>query len=158
MENFDLIYKMLWLDEGLQYRPYDDATGKRIKAPKGNVTIGIGHNLDASPLPSECVKLLLKIDAEVAELAARDILGKLHWASLSTNRKLALINMAFSLGESRLSKFVNMIEAIRKHAWLLAGEHLKRSKWAVQVDPNAVPGTGRDDRVYALLVYDRFDY
>jgi GH24 family phage-related lysozyme (muramidase) len=158
MESFDLIYKMLWLDEGLHSRPYDDATGKRIKAPKGNVTIGIGHNLDALPLPLVIISKLLQIDAERAELSARKVLGFLHWESLSTNRRLALINLAFSVGESGLAGFVNMLEAIRKHAWLAAGEHLKRSKWFEQVDPNAAPGAGRDDRVYALLVYDRFDY
>lgn len=158
MELFDLAYKMLWLDEGLKTQPYDDATGKRIKAPRGNVTIGIGHNLDANPMPLVCTRMLFQSDYDRAHLAARKVLGVLHWETLSQNRRLALINLAFNMGEKGLSGFTSMLDSIRKHAWLAAGEHLKRSKWFEQVDPTAAPGSGRDDRVYALLVYDRFDY
>ena len=38
--------RLLAIQEGNVLHPYDDETGMRVKAPKGHITIGHGHNLD----------------------------------------------------------------------------------------------------------------
>lgn len=151
-------YQMLTRDEGVVRTPYDDATGLPIKAPKGNVTIGVGHNLDAKPLSNGAILAILTDDVEEATLVAQDIVGLAVWAKLSLNRRLALINLAFSLGPSGLRSFKKMLAAVAGSDWSKAGSELRNSLWARQVDTAQVPNQGRDDRVVRLLEDDEYEY
>lgn len=152
------IFVMLARDEGVRYKPYDDKTRKDIKAPIGSVTLGIGRNLDAKPLSNALVLAILREDVADAIADAKSVIGESLFESLSANRKLALINLAFNLGRSRLAGFTRMIRAIKSGQWTVAGQELRDSQWWYDVDPKQQPGEGRDDRVYNLLVRDRYDY
>lgn len=152
------IYSMLTRDEGLQRVPYDDFTGNPVRAPKGNLTIGVGHNLDSKPLSNAVILLLLSEDVDGAIATAIDVVGTEVWNKLSENRKLALINLAFNMKPQSLRSFKHMLYAIRKEDWVSAGRELRESLWARQVDPKQQPNQGRDDRVVNLLEKDQYDY
>lgn len=152
-----LAYIMLYQDEGCIGYPYDDATGKTVPAPVGKLSIGIGHNLDAAHLCNAAIKAQFEHDLRTAQAIARRVLGPMPYDRLSQFRRLAVINLAFSLGEAGLSKFKDTLAAIRAEDWEKAGSQLKQSLWWRQVDPKQVKGLGRDDRVFKLLVHDSFD-
>src|ERR1700761_2588034 len=60
----------LKLDEGYETYPYDDETGLRVRAPKGNITIGYGTNLDAGLSDEEAdILMTLRILASEAKLS-----------------------------------------------------------------------------------------
>jgi len=157
-EFYRLAFQMLSLDEGVQRRPYDDATGKVIKAPEGNVTIGVGHNLDANPISNAVMLALLTEDVNEAIQAAKEILGSTAWDQLSLNRKLGLINLTFSVGGSGLRRFKKMIAAIIRKDWSTVGQELGSSLWTRQVNRNKTLGKGRDYRVIKLLKDDEYEY
>lgn len=151
-------FEMLTQDEGVKRTAYDDATGKVIKAPEGNVSIGVGHNLDAKPLSNSIILAILKEDVNEAMATAIEVVGPEIWDKLSANRRLALINLTFSMGGQGLKSFRRMLAAIIKSDWAGAGDELKGSLWATQVDRNQKPNQGRDDRVLRLLRDDIYEY
>jgi GH24 family phage-related lysozyme (muramidase) len=106
--NFAKAKRMLLQDEGLRRVCYDCGTGKPLFAPVGHTTLGIGHNLDAHPLSNEVIDLLLKEDIERAEREAAAVIDAEIYETLSENRKLGLINLAFNLGEAGLRDFDRM--------------------------------------------------
>ncbi len=148
---------MLSLDEGDRDRPYDDKTQLRVRAPVGNITIGRGRNLDAKPLSRAAIEFLFDEDLNDALQIAVDFVGIGCWERLTENRQLALLNLAFNIG-NRLRTFQKMLAAIKAEDYPIAGLELRRSLWALQVDPKERPGIGRDDRVINLLEKDRYDY
>ena len=148
---------MLKTDEGTCSRPYDDATGKPVVA-KGKVTLGVGHNCNAKPLPQAVIDLLLDLDIDDAVREAIGAVGENLFNSLTTNRRLALVNLAFNLGGTGLAKFKQMIAALKVHDYAWAGAHLRDSLWAIQVDPKQQPNAGRDDRVIRLITEDYYAY
>ena len=152
------IFDMLALDEGIERRPYDDSTGKAVKAPVGNLTIGVGRNLDAKPLSNSIILAILKEDVNDAIQDVKAIIGERVWELLSDNRKMALINLAFSLGERGLRKFQRMLTAIIENDFKKAGDELQQSLWAKQVDRRNSPLEGRDYRVIRLLRDDIYEY
>lgn len=154
----ELAYNMLTVDEGNTAHAIDDANGKPVKAPKGKLTIGIGHNLEAKPLSAAVRRMIFEEDLDDAVREAVNVVGENFFNSLTTNRRLALVNLAFNLGETGLAKFKNMIGALKVHDYLMAGAHLRDSLWADQVDPNRRPNQGRDDRVIRLITEDYYDY
>jgi len=155
--NVDKASLMLSIDEGDRDRPYDDATGEEISAPKGNVTIGVGHNTDANPLSTAVRRLILYEDIEIALRSCRQLLGT-TWDGLSEHRRLGILNLMFNLGYSRLSRFPLFLAAVKKGNWSEAEVQLRNSLWAAQVDPRKIPGQGRDDRVIALICRDEYAY
>lgn len=150
--------EMLSRDESPRRTPYDDATGKPIKAPVGHVTIGIGRNLEARPLSNQVMMMILREDVDEATRDARAVLGNETWESLTENRKLGFINLAFNLGRIGLQGFRKLIAATQAGDWLKAGEELRTSLWARQVDPMQIVNKGRDDRVIKLIRDDIYDY
>lgn len=150
--------QMLSRDEGSRNYPYDDATGYPVKAPLGNLTVGIGHNLDSKPLSDTVIYCILSEDIDIATNTAIDIIGHETWDKLSENRKLALINLAFNMRPQSLRSFKHMLEAIRSDDWETAGKELRDSLWSRQVDPRQHLNQGRDDRVIKLLEKDEYDY
>ena len=152
------IFRMLSRDEGIKGYPYDDVTGLPVRAPRGNLTIGVGHNLDSKPLSDRVLFFILSEDADAAMDTAIDVVGVEVWDRLSENRKLALINLAFNMKPQSLRSFRDMLEAIRIGNWAVAGAELRESLWARQVDPKHIINQGRDDRVIKLLEKDEYDY
>lgn len=134
---------MLVRDEGYSRFPY--------KCTAGAITIGIGHNLEATPLPEPVILALLGIDIDEAEKTAKRLYGAELFESLSDNRKLALLNLCFNLGFQRLSQFFETNELIKATKWKEAAAQLLKSKYATQVKSRA-------SRIAEMLEHDTFPY
>lgn len=122
---------MLIKDEGYVTYPYDDATGKRVKAPIGNTTIGIGINLDEGITFDEaeylCIKRIRAIERELSRLPFYD--------SLDIVRKYVIINLSFNLGVKGMMGFKKMLAHIENANYKIASDELLNSKAARQL-PN----------------------
>lgn len=77
-------------------------------------------------------------DYSIAESAARTVIGASIWMHLTEPRQCVLTDMAFNIGQARLGKFVNMLDAIRKSQWQRASDELLDSVYAKQVKGRAI--------------------
>lgn len=123
-------------DEGVKYSVYKDT--------KGIPTVGVGHNLQASPLPSGWKYPLT--DAQVDALLTKDLevvfkaLEK-NWPwykNLSDARQRVLANMCFNMGEGVLGTFKNTLKLIQTGKYSEAADAMLKSLWAKQVQGRAV--------------------
>ena len=108
--------------EGYRERLYTDS--------EGVPTIGIGRNL-LKGLSRDEVFYLFNNDVKEAESTARKLVPVFD--QLSDNRKAVILNLAFNLGETRLSKFVKALNAINNLRYEEAAKELKNSLWYHQV-------------------------
>jgi Phage lysozyme. len=136
IDDFEIAKSMLIRDEGDQRHVYECGTGLRVYAEQGYLTIGIGHNLDARPLSDAVRDLLFSEDWAIALSACQSLYP--HYSRFSQARRLALLNMAFNLGERRLGKFTKMNEAINSERWEDAAKEAADSLWFYQVKGRAV--------------------
>lgn len=125
-------------DENGRHRAY--------RCPAGKLTIGYGHNLDASPIPG------LNARSHISEEEARGILTNdvaLAWMQLtqrlpwvaaldSQARKAALINMAFNLGIKGLLSFKKTLALMERGNFTDAAKEMGNSRWAHQVGQRAI--------------------
>lgn len=125
----------LRIDEGVRYSPYRDT--------KGFLTVGVGHNLDASPLPDgwaypltdDMVDVLLGSDLQNV---FDDLDSALPWwADLNDARQRVICNMCFNLGLTKLLGFVNTLTAMRQGRYADAARGMLNSAWASQVGNRA---------------------
>lgn len=118
-------------EEGLRLIPYDDATGKPVRAGgvlRGQLTIGYGRNLTGRGITMEEAESLL--DHDLIDLA-RDLPRLLpFWSQLDPARQLVLADMAFNLGLPRLLKFEKTLRLVAGGAYAEAAEEMLRSDWA----------------------------
>lgn len=107
----------------------------------GLLTGGIGHLLrqneiaqypEGTPISDEQIEKWYNEDSISATKIAQKLMGD-GWSELSEIRKRALIDLSYNLGESRLSKFVNFLNAMKKQDYQTAGQELRSSKWFGQV-------------------------
>lgn len=107
----------------------------------GLLTGGIGHLLrqnevsnfpEGSPISDEQIEKWYNEDVVSATKIAQKLSGDV-WGDLSEIRKRAIIDLAYNLGEQRLSKFVNFWAAFKKKDFQTAGQELQNSKWYGQV-------------------------
>ena len=125
-------------DEGVRYRPYLDTS----IPPKW--TVGVGHNLSASPLPAGWTYPLN--DAQVNQLLASDIADTMHqldvhlpwWRSMDEVRQRVICNLCYNLGLNGLLGFHNALAAMQSHAYVTAAADLKASEWCGEVGARAV--------------------
>ena len=115
--------RLLTLHEGRRDRPYKDS--------EGNLTIGIGHNLDAKPLSDRVIDLIFEDDIADAIADLNRVLP--WWVTLSDNRQIVIVDMCFNLGIGRLLKFSKTIAALQAKDWETAADEMLDSKWARQV-------------------------
>jgi lysozyme len=141
--NLQLLEAELRRDEGVRYMPYLDTS----KPPK--LTVGVGHNIDISPLPAGWTFPLT--DAQVNQLLARDIatsVAKLDaslpwWNQLSDVRMRCLANMVFNMGIGSASTgkgllgFKNALGAMQRGSFAIAAAAMLNSTWATQVGARA---------------------
>lgn len=125
--------KMLTAEEGYRKYPYDCQTGKRVSAPHGKLTVGVGRNLEAKPLSDEVIALMLTEDIAEAEAACRVLYP--HFEDFKDGRKLALVSMMFQLGAKGMLGFKKMNEAIEVFDWETAANEALKSKWAIDDTP-----------------------
>lgn len=121
------LINLLVTHEGLRLKPYRD--------PVGKLTIGVGRNLDDVGITEEEALYLLKNDIN-------RVLGFLStrydwWSALTVNRKMALVDMCFNLGETRFRTFKRMIKALEQGDYEKAADEMLDSKWARQVKGRA---------------------
>lgn len=130
-----LLNKELRRDEGVEYTVYIDTVG----VP----TTGVGHNLNAKPLPEGWAYPLT--DDQVDQLLADDV-GDVFkdldrvlpwWRNMSYARQRVLANMCFNLGIPRLSGFKNTLAAMEQGRYTTAAAGMMSSKWAEQVGKRA---------------------
>jgi len=125
--------KMLIKQEALRLRTYRCTAGK--------LTIGIGHNLDANPLPGFYEdmppitnEVAMKILADDIDACRQECVKTfLFFNSLDSVRQDALINLCFNMGMHVLLQFKNTLKAIADHRWEDADKGLESSLWAKQV-------------------------
>ncbi|MAL41377.1 glycoside hydrolase family protein [Thalassospira sp.] len=135
----DHLVKDLQRDEDIRLFVYDDATGQPIVSGYtvvGHPTIGVGRLLtsDRGISTVEALELLeTDLDIVFKELDR----SFPWWRGLSENRQRALANMAFNLGIPRLSKFQNMLAALKRGDYQLAADEAMNSRWAKQVGARA---------------------
>lgn len=138
----DKAKKMLLTDEGLRLKPYRCTAGK--------LTIGYGRNLDDVGISERIADEMLKEDLDVAKKICQRIFGTL-FDTWSENRQLGWINLAFNLGQVRLSKFKNTIRAAQIEDWFEVENGLRQSLWFKQVK-------GRAERVIGMICHETFPY
>lgn len=100
------------------------------RCPAGALTIGYGHNLDASPvdglgegsrITEEEARHLLAADIHVFQ---RTVFAAFPWlASVSEARAGACLNMAFNMGLGTLKKFRFMLNAMQNGDWMNAARY-----------------------------------
>ena len=130
----------LSLDEGRRAYPYLDS--------RGIETVGIGHNLIASPLPGQTYPLT---DMQIDAIFARDVsstVAKLDsylpwWRSMSDARQRAMIDMTFNLGIGRpgagtgILAFNTFLSLMKSGNYVAASRDLVYTLWARQVGTRA---------------------
>lgn len=85
-------------EEGLKLKPYDDATGKPVVAPVGNLSWGIGFNLMVCGSP-ELFEVILRHLAGILDAQ----LSALPWYLNSPpGPQSAFLDVAYNEGESHL--------------------------------------------------------
>lgn len=148
--NLDLLKRELIRDEGLRLKPYPDS--------KGISTIGVGHNLEASPLVGDigerftAAGCITEADAEAILCAdiggCTALLDKYlpWWAKLDDARQNALANMAFNMGvgpseeqpDGKLLQFKNSLALLERGDYAKAAANFAMSAWYRQVGQRAV--------------------
>jgi lysozyme len=123
----DIATRTIKAHEGLRLHPY--------KCTSGKITIGYGRNLDDVGISQSDADHFLKEDIKKAHKAAKTLFDSFN--ELNPRRQAVLIDMAFNLGMTRLSKFKKMIEAVNYHDYEKAAHEMLDSKWAVQVGNRA---------------------
>ena len=123
----DELLEMLMEHEGF--------SGEAYLCPTGYLTIGYGHNLDAKPISKKVSLMILKEDIGDAIRDLYGIFPELY--KYSTNRRMALIDLMFNLGMTRLLKFVKFIAAVKADNWDEAADQLIDSEWHNQTGGRA---------------------
>jgi lysozyme len=124
----DICRAQLAVDEGDRLKPYRCSDGK--------LSIGIGRNLDDNGIRPDERDLMFSNDLNEADITARTLVPS--FAQLSDNRRAALVNMSFNMGQQRLSGFKNMLAAVASGDFNRAADEMLSSKWATQVGQRAV--------------------
>jgi lysozyme len=133
--NLALLISELRLDEGVRYVPYNDT--------EGIPTVGVGHNLQASPLPDVWSYPLT--DDEVNQLLTNDLQNVFTalnnnlqwWTDLSDVRQRVLCNMCFQMGIGGLLGFRNTLKAVQSGNYGQAATGMLNSEWADQTPSRA---------------------
>jgi lysozyme len=125
--------------ESMKLKPYLDCCGKFwrdcVCPAKGNLTIGVGRNLDTMGISSQ--EALLLLDADESRVLGEA--GTFNWFNaLDQVRQDAFCDMLFNLGLSRFCGFKRLIAAFEKNDMQSAASEMLNSKWAAQVKGRAV--------------------
>ncbi|MDE3023097.1 MAG: glycoside hydrolase family protein [Pseudomonadota bacterium] len=134
-ENLALLDQELRRDEGVRNMPYKDSRGFN--------TVGVGHNIDAKPLPSDWTFPLS--DTQINQLLNDDLQDTFEeldhylgwWDSLDDVRQRVLANMCFNMGIGVLLEFTNTLADIKAQNWEAAAYGMLHSLWAKEVGPRA---------------------
>ena len=132
-EIFQKAYDSIQKHEGVVYAIYKDHLGHR--------TFGVGHLITEADeeweLPEETtVNEDRVIDVYMGDLATAFTTVKRLVPDICSHPEdvqLVLTNMAFNLGQQRLSGFKRMLKAVEERNYKLASVEMLDSRWAKQV-------------------------
>lgn len=140
MKKNQKLQRLLILHEDLRLIPY--------RCPSGFWTWGVGHNLEANPLSLTATldvlnhgptfAVIQRLLEEDIQRTQAELSSVLPWvADLDEVRQVALLDMAFNMGVSRLATFRKMLGALQAREWGLARQEALDSRWAEQVKTRA---------------------
>lgn len=116
----------LEVDEGKVPYAYQDS--------EGYWTIGVGFLIDkrlGGGLRDDEINYILNNRVEEALVTAQRLVK--NFDSLTDNRKVVILSLAYNLGYTKLAKFVNTLKAVNEGRWEDAANGLYNSLWYVQV-------------------------
>lgn len=116
----------LEVDEGRVPYAYQDS--------EGYWTIGVGFLIDkrlGGGLRDDEINYILNNRVEEALATAQRLVK--NFGSLTDNRKVVILSLAYNLGYTKLAKFVNTLKAVNEGRWEDAANGLYNSLWYVQV-------------------------
>lgn len=129
--------------EGLRLKPYFDCCGRFFRdcdcpsrgKKQGDLTIGVGRNIEKVGISAEEAFLLRDNDIAKAERQAD---AAFPWyKDLSQARQWIVIDMIFNLGIMGFLGFRNMIAALQKQDYRQAADEMINSHWHEQVGGRA---------------------
>jgi len=140
------LYEFIEKHEGRRKKPY--------RCPAGKLTIGVGHNIDANPLPidikrhleeygyidNEMIDRLLNTDIRHAVADCKVLFPQFE--TFTEARQWALISFVFQLGFTGAKKFIRSLKAINEQRWDDAAKYMMESLWAKQTPKRAKRITG----------------
>ena len=111
--------------------PYFDCCGKRYRdctcATKGNLTIGVGHNLDAKPLSHSAASVLFDDDVRAAR---NEVLERYPWSGTMPEVYFGvLVNMSFCMGAAGLRTFYRFLASMTRRDYARAAAELRDSEF-----------------------------
>jgi len=137
--NRDAVYQQLMIDEGVEYKIYQDHLGY--------LTFGIGHLIQdcdiesgqslGSPVSEERVREVFEKDLNLAIAECSALYGQGTFDRLPGEVQEILVNMMFNMGRTRLSKFKKFNAAIADKDWATAAIEGRDSLWYRQVTNRA---------------------
>jgi lysozyme len=138
----DDLRNLLIRHEGLRLKPY--------QCPAGKWTIGVGHNMDANPLP-DMIQHQLDTFGSITEDMAMELLDhdlldaifncrRLYrdFEKFADRRKMALVDFVFNIGVRTARTFERTNRAINRGDWEAAAQGFEKSLWYRQVNHRAV--------------------
>lgn len=127
MSVLEKVKERLRKEEGLRLKPY------RCSAKK--LTIGYGRNIEDNGISIGEAEYLLENDVKSV---IQQLNVKIPWInSLTENRQVVLVDMAFNLGIGGLLLFKNTLAMIQRGDYEAAAKAMLQSKWATQVGNRA---------------------
>ena len=148
-EFYPNITKQLTIGEGERLVAY--------RCPSGKLTVGVGHNCDASPVAG-VTKVGDRITPEQSQqlfvgdlnIAIQEVRRAFPWViELNEPRQAVIYDMAFNMGIGGLQSFTTTMPLIRQGKYAQARMNIFASKYARDVNSDG-PG-GRFDRVERLM-------
>jgi lysozyme len=137
--NREAVYEQLKIDEGVEYKIYEDHLGYP--------TFGVGHLvLDSdpehgepvgTPVSEERVRECFDRDLEIAIGECNTLYGEGEFGNFPDEVQQILVNMMFNMGRPRLSKFKNFNAALAAGDWKKAAVEGRDSIWYRQVTNRA---------------------
>ena len=125
MDTMTDLQLMILHHEGKKAKPYWD------NAEPPRCTIGIGRNITDKGLSEDEIIHLFNNDLADAIEDVRHCFS--CYDQLSRPRQMVLVDMAFNMGRTSLSKFVRFIGAVHRGDWPDAADEMQASKWYKQV-------------------------
>ena len=147
----DIISRVVFIE---QLRRHEGERLEAYKDSRGILTVGVGHNCEAAPVPGvgeagdrispEVSTRLLYRDIEAHE---KPLYSRLPWLKgLSGARQAVLLNMAFNLGVAGLLGFKNTLKKVENGDYEAASLAMLDSRWARQVG-DFPPGSPQAERI-----------
>lgn len=127
MSVLEKVKERLRKEEGLRLKPYRCSAGK--------LTIGYGRNIEDNGISIGEAEYLLENDVKSV---IQQLNVKIPWINtLTENRQVVLVDMAFNLGIGGLLLFKNTLAMIQRGDYEAAAKAMLQSKWATQVGSRA---------------------